>query len=173
MSEYISNRYRQLKIGISSYTEEQLVLDVIGNTNITGVVSATSFVGSASSLTGVTIGIQSEGISIGRAETINFAGAGVSSVTITSDIATVNIKSAGAGGKLEELEDVSINVSNKKDKYILMYDVGLNKYILVNPDDVLSASSTTETTQPGLPQDFIDQLDTVLDNKIDLDAGTF
>ena len=36
MSEYLSNRQRKLNIGISSYTENQLVLDVIGNTNITG-----------------------------------------------------------------------------------------------------------------------------------------
>ncbi len=54
-----------------------------------------------------------------------------------------------------------------------MYDVDLNKYKLVNPDDVLSASSNTEVSQPGLPGDFVNTLDVDLDNKIDLDAGTF
>jgi hypothetical protein len=74
---------------------------------------------------------------------------------------------------LQDLLDVQINNDNKKDKYVLMYDVTLNKYKLVNPDEVLSASSNTETTQPGLPGNFINTLDVDLDNKIDLDAGTF
>jgi hypothetical protein len=42
MSEYLSSRKRNLNIGISSYTENKLVLDVIGNTNITGVTSLAS-----------------------------------------------------------------------------------------------------------------------------------
>jgi hypothetical protein len=75
--------------------------------------------------------------------------------------------------KLQDLIDVNIDDNNKKDKYVLMYDVNLNKYKLVNPDDVLSAASNTETTQPGLPGDFIGTLDVDLDDKIDLDAGTF
>jgi hypothetical protein len=37
MSDYLSNRKRNLNIGIKSYTENLLVLDVIGNTNITGL----------------------------------------------------------------------------------------------------------------------------------------
>lgn len=39
MSEYLSNRKRNLNIGIHSYTENDLVLDVIGNTNISGITS--------------------------------------------------------------------------------------------------------------------------------------
>ncbi len=74
--------------------------------------------------------------------------------------------------KLEELFDVSIGSSDKKNKYVLMYDESTNTYGLVNPDDVLSAA-TTEPIQPGLPQDFENQLDVDLDNKIDLDAGEF
>ena len=72
---------------------------------------------------------------------------------------------------LEELLDVDL--TDVKDKYVIMYDANTGKYTAVNPDDVLSASSTTETTQPGLPTNFIDTLDTDLDDKIDLDAGTF
>lgn len=59
------------------------------------------------------------------------------------------------------------------DKYVIMYNASTGKYTAVNPDDVLSASSTTETTQPGLPTDFKDQLDIDLDDRINLDAGTF
>ena len=72
---------------------------------------------------------------------------------------------------LDELTDVEISGNN--DKYVLMYDASTNKWRDVNPDVVLSAASNTETTQPGLPQNFIDTLDVDLDNKIDLDAGGF
>lgn len=72
---------------------------------------------------------------------------------------------------LNELLDV--DVSGVKDKYLIMYDSATQKYKAVNPDDVLSASSTTETTQPGLPTDFKDRLDVDLDNRIDLDGGSF
>jgi hypothetical protein len=78
--------------------------------------------------------------------------------------------------RLEDLIDVSVDSNNKKDKYVLMYDVNLNKYKLVNPDDVLNAAAQTETTQPGLvgfATDFLDRVDIDLDNRIDLDAGSF
>jgi hypothetical protein len=68
---------------------------------------------------------------------------------------------------------VDVDVSGVGDKFVIMYDATTQKYTAVNPDNVLSASSNTETTQPGLPNDFINTLDTDLDDKIDLDAGTF
>jgi hypothetical protein len=72
---------------------------------------------------------------------------------------------------LDELADVEISGTN--DKYVLMYDAASGKWRDVNPDVVLSASSNTETIQPGLPGDFVNTLDVDLDNKIDLDAGSF
>jgi hypothetical protein len=72
---------------------------------------------------------------------------------------------------ISELLDV--DVSNVQDKYVIMFNAVTGKYTAVNPDDVLSASSTTETTQPGLPTNFVDTLDVDLDDKIDLDAGTW
>jgi hypothetical protein len=72
---------------------------------------------------------------------------------------------------LDELTDVEISGNN--DKYVLMYDAASGKWRDVNPDVVLSAASNTETTQPGLPNDFINTLDVDLDDKIDLDAGSF
>lgn len=70
-------------------------------------------------------------------------------------------------------ELLDVDVSNVRDKYVIMYDSTTGKYKAVNPDDVLSASSTTETTQPGLPANFVNTLDVDLDDRIDLDAGTF
>ena len=72
---------------------------------------------------------------------------------------------------LSELLDV--DVSSVNDKYVIMYNSTTEKYTAVNPDEVLSASSTTETTQPGLPNNFVDTLDVDLDNRIDLDAGVW
>ena len=72
---------------------------------------------------------------------------------------------------LNELLDV--DVSGVGDKFVIMYNATTGKYTAVNPDVVLSAASNTETTQPGLPQNFIDTLDVDLDDKIDLDAGGF
>ena len=71
---------------------------------------------------------------------------------------------------LDELSDVEISGSN--DKYVLMYDASSGKWKDKNPDDVLSAAAT-EPIQPGLPEDFIDQLDIDLDNRISIDAGNF
>jgi hypothetical protein len=71
---------------------------------------------------------------------------------------------------LNDLTDVEISSNN--DKYVLMYDASTNKWRDVNPDSVVSAAST-EPIQPGLPVDFVNTLDVDLDNKIDLDAGTF
>ena len=74
--------------------------------------------------------------------------------------------------KLQDLIDVGITETDKKDKYVLMYDSAIGIYKLVNPDEVLSAA-VEEPLQPGLPSDFTNQLDVDLDNKIDLDAGEF
>jgi hypothetical protein len=71
---------------------------------------------------------------------------------------------------LEELLDV--DVSGVADKYVIMYDAASQKYKAVNPDEVLS-SSVSEPIQPGLPTDFTDELDVDLDNRIDVDAGSF
>lgn len=58
------------------------------------------------------------------------------------------------------------------DGYVLMFDASINGFKFVNPDDVLSKAAT-EPQQPGLPSDFINELDIALDSKIDIDAGTW
>lgn len=72
---------------------------------------------------------------------------------------------------LDELADV--DTTGVSDKYVIMYDAAVQKYLAVNPDKVLSASATEELLQPGLPTDFVDTLDVDLDDRIDLDAGTW
>ncbi len=72
---------------------------------------------------------------------------------------------------LSDLQDVDI--TGLEDGYVIMYNATTGKYKAVNPDTILSAASNTELTQPGLPNDFINTLGVDLDDKIDLDAGTF
>jgi len=70
---------------------------------------------------------------------------------------------------LSDLADVSVSNLGGSDNYVMVYSASLGKYTLVPADNVLS--SAVEDNQ--LPSDFINQLDTDLDDKIDLDAGTF
>lgn len=69
-----------------------------------------------------------------------------------------------------DLED--FNEENVTDKSVIMFDAATQKYVAVNVDELLSAA-VTDTVSPGLPSDFIDQLDTDLDDRVDLDAGSF
>ena len=89
----------------------------------------------------------------------------------TSFKATVRVGGILVPAKFEDLIDFDNTELN--DKYVIMYDSATKKYKLVNPDQVLSASSTTEVIQPGLPSDFVDTLDVELDDRIDFDAGVF
>jgi hypothetical protein len=70
---------------------------------------------------------------------------------------------------LSDLADVSVPDLQSKDQYVLTYDANLQKYVLVPADQVL----TSAAEDSELPAQFIQQLDVELDNKIDLDAGTF
>lgn len=67
---------------------------------------------------------------------------------------------------LSDLNDV--DVSDIQDNYVLIYNSSTGKFVAENPDNVLSGAVAGE-----LPNDFIDKLDVDLDNKIDIDAGTF
>jgi hypothetical protein len=81
-----------------------------------------------------------------------------------------NLGGVQVPAKFEDLAD--FDPGGLQDSYVIMYDANTQKYKAVNPDLVLSRA-TTEPIQPGLPADFESQLDIDLDNRIDLDAGTF
>lgn len=78
---------------------------VTQNINASGIITATSFVGDGSGLTGIVaagsgVVIQEEGSTVGTASTINFVGAAVTA-TVSGGVATVNISASAAvtGGK--------------------------------------------------------------------------
>lgn len=95
-----------------------------------------------------------------------------SNIDVSLDsLRTIEVQSNVSATRFGDLADFNDNAKN--DKYVIMYNSATQTYDLVNPDEVLSAASSTETIQPGLPADFEDVLDVDLDNRIDLDAGTF
>lgn len=68
----------------------------------TGIITAQSFVGDGSGLTGITasgsgVVIQEEGSNVGTAATINFVGAGATA-TFSGGVATITISGGGGGG---------------------------------------------------------------------------
>lgn len=69
-------------------------------------------------------------------------------------------------GNLSDLDDV--NVSGVQNGYVLTYNSSTGQFVAVDPDEVLS-----NVVEGGLPNDFINELDTDLDDKIDLDGGGF
>ena len=58
------------------------------------------------------------------------------------------------------------------DGYVLMFDATTQTFVFVNPDEVLS-QATTEPQQPGLPSDFLDEIDDALQSRINIDAGVW
>ena len=120
MLKYLSNRQKNLKLGIVSYTDNETVLEVAGNvgiktsdnqgyelyvsgdTNISGIVSASAYYGSGGNLEDIIaeinltkiegIELKDEGISIGSSFTsLNFAGSGVI-VSGSGSTATITVE---------------------------------------------------------------------------------
>lgn len=70
---------------------------------------------------------------------------------------------------LSDLADVSVPNLPTKDNYVLSYNASLQKYELVPADQVLQSAAS----DLDIPDQFVNQLDIQLDNKIDMDAGSF
>lgn len=64
---------------------------------------------------------------------------------------------------------ISVDTSSVQDGYVLMYDQDIELYRFVDPDVVLERS----VRDNSLPPNFIQQLDVDLDDRIDVDSGTF
>ena len=82
---------------------------------------------------------------------------------------TVTQEKTVVAENLSELADVSVSNLPGSDNYVLTYDATLQKFVLVPADNVL----TTAAEDAVLPDNFINQIDIELDNKIDLDGGSF
>ena len=99
------------------------------------------------------------------------------------DLIVQFVGSTGVGGdvaNLRDLGDVDVTAipsgSSAGDKFVLTFDASNNKFTFVNPDAVIDSAIGIGATYPppvGLSTQTINYLDTALDDKIDLDAGTF
>jgi hypothetical protein len=85
-----------------------------------------------------------------------------------------------ASNYLRELVDTNFGSSltrttsdPTKEKYLVSYNSTTNKFLIIDPDEVLVAAASSTTVQPGLPSPFIEQMGIDLDNEINLDAGFF
>ena len=91
-----------------------------------------------------------------------------------------SVTGVGSVSNLRDLGDVDSTAipsgSSAGDKFVLTFDASNNKFTFVNPDAVIDAAVGVGATFPppvGLSTQTINYLDTALDDKIDLDAGTF
>ena len=82
---------------------------------------------------------------------------------------TVTQEKTVVAENLSELADVSVSNLPGSDNYVLTYDATLQKFVLVPADNIL----TSAAIDTQLPDTFITQLETDLDNNIDLDGGLF
>ena len=100
-------------------------LYVVGDTYVTGVVTASSFSGNASSASYATssgiatsvlinpgVGISTAGGTVGTGATIlDFRGSGISTVTVSAGIATINIIGTSGGGTIAITDDIATNAT--------------------------------------------------------------
>ena len=82
---------------------------------------------------------------------------------------TVTQEKTVVAENLSELADVSVSDLNGSDKFVLAYNASLAKFELIPADSVLTNAAADAT----LPDSFVNQLDVDLDNKVDLDGGSF
>ena len=82
---------------------------------------------------------------------------------------TVTQEKTVVAENLSELADVSVSNLAGSDKFVLAYNASLAKFELIPADSVL----TNATADAVLPDSFVNQLDVDLDNKVDLDGGSF
>jgi hypothetical protein len=66
MAKYLSNRQKNLKVGITSYTENKTVLEVVGNANFSGIITATTFSGTSTYATNSGIATNLKGGLVGN-----------------------------------------------------------------------------------------------------------
>lgn len=83
----------------------------------------------------------------------------------TVQVVASNLSSAG-----QVIGGIAVDLSNIQDNFVLQYDASIDKIVAVDPDQVLQ-----DAVPSGIPNDFINVLDTDLNRgqNIDFDGGNF
>lgn len=119
------------RIGIGT-TQPSSKLDVVGDVNVSGVITATTFVGDGSGLTGIVatgsgVEVKDNNTLVGTASTLNF-GQDLD-VTLAGGVATINVSIT-----LSALTDVNTsNLSGISTDYLMVYDPSVPGFKFVNP----------------------------------------
>ena len=96
----------------------------------------------------------------------------ISTNSITQTEVLLNV-----ANKFRDLVDVNPSgISTTNDNYLVAYDADTDKFTLIDPDTALVSAASTTSFAPGysgLPEAFLSRLDLDLDDRIDIDAGTF
>lgn len=103
-----------------------------------------------------------------------------------SESFTVNLQGAGGAGgsdvdRMTQLTDVDTSNLTDADqnRFVLVYDASTSAFKFVNPDEVIDAATGAPTVPGGAPPsagisaEALQYLDDALDDKVDLDAGSF
>jgi len=79
------------------------------------------------------------------------------------------ISQTQGASQVANLADLSdVNLSGVQNGFVLSFNSSTGEFVAIDPDTVLSNAVTG-----GLPSTFTNELDTALDDKIDLDGGAF
>ena len=113
-------------VGIGS-TQPTSALTVQGDVSVSGVVTATSFVGDGSGLTGIGVEVKDNNTLVGTASTLNF-GTDLD-VTFAGGVATIDVSIPLSG-----LTDVNTsNLSGISTDYLMVYDPSIPGFKFINP----------------------------------------
>ena len=108
---------------------------------------------------------------------VTLGGTNSYTVKLVGDVSDLKVLLQGGSGvgDLANLQDV--DASGQSDRWVLVYDAASNAYKFVDPDEIVNAAANVTpvdgTSSVGLSTAAVDYLDQALDDKIDLDAGTF
>lgn len=152
---YISKRQQNLKIGITSYTDNKTVLEVtgnvgintsnskgyslnvIGNTNISGIVSAASYYGDASNMTGIVTSLT-----------------GAAVTTLTYGDSKVSISSTDGSILLQSNGTLVASISSERVNYYVPIDMGNNKISSLGDPVALKDASNKKYVDDQTGQEF-------------------
>ena len=135
--------------------------------NFTGIVTATSFYGDGSNLSNIIsgVGIATESGIVGTGATIlDFRGAGISTVIVSSGIATINITGGGIPTETPTKTETNFVATSEQTSFSVNYEVGyievyLNGIRLSSSEYVATSGTEVILVEPTSQGDVVDVIE--------------